>query len=234
VPAAIKSLAELDAEGDTDRAVAMWQRGLDGDNPLLVASLLVRVRVAAWWEHRSKVGGDEPLGKRVGDRASRELVASRPTLLAHVERLTSSKDDRLSALALMALANLHPGQNDDERAIFERCGAVAREAAGAHDAGTRGAALEYLSTVGDPAVVERMIEALREGPQVNAGQLACLGHDLLRRHPALGEQLLGAVVGLLDDDKTAQTAIDMLRQMNNMPMATAAEWRAWWRKRSTK
>lgn len=229
-PAAIRALAALDAEPDDAAACKAWLAGLEGADPLLATALLHRVEIAASGVERAR--GD--LGPRLAPRARAQFERCRPALMRALARLCASGDESIRRCAMRtATACLSP-KPDAEPAVLADL-ARAGTAALSLDGITRGDAARLLAALRDPSFAARVIAVLETRPlPADADLLPCVGRAFVQAYPEREEELLAALVALLDDPASESQAIQWLSVQTGVTRGNADVWRAWWKQRARK
>lgn len=208
MPGAVRALVEIQA-ADARRAAELWVGGLRGQNPLLVDALLDRATAAV-----SRFGSEYgPL-----DRARRDLNAAREEILAAAIEHCGSRSVSARYRAFGCALSLK-----EEPVLLEKALAAARAAPRANDG-----SINLLLATDDPAAPKAVIDALGAGYD---GELAlivpvALAEKLLIRHPECKDEVLSALVKLLDAWEAP--AVAGLKRITGEKLETAAEWKEWW------
>jgi len=208
-PDAVRALVEIEA-ADAEHAAALWVRGLRGQNPLLVDALLDRVTATV-----SRFGSEYgPV-----ERACRDLKAARQEILAAAIEHCRSADVSARYRAFGCARWLK-----EEPALFEKAVAAARASPRAEDG-----SIGLLLAIDDPAAPKAVIDALRG--TLYDGEIAllrplALAEELIRLHPERKDDILAALVKLLDHWEAP--AVAGLQRITGEKLETAAEWKEWW------
>jgi len=229
-PDAVRALAAMQAPALSDEAFAdQWEKGLAGENPLLVECLLVRALLA----DRAQEGAVELLGPTVGGRAVAAWKTRRAKLLAATAELAASPDDGVAQRAVEAMFVVRATRAPAEAPVFAKAVAAAATMRTRKSADLREIATRFLVAESDPAAIDFVVDAFAN-PQFHAWDLPPYveaAGTLLKRRDARSDELVAALVKALDDPESVARVSYALGRATGEKFTTADEWRAWLRAR---
>jgi hypothetical protein len=221
-PEAVRTLARL-SDVDCERgATVVWKEGLRSGNPLLASALLHRVEFAA-------SAADWYLGDDLTKIAVQQFEVARPHLLPIVAELSESENAALRHLSLSAARACLPPLDEAERVAQLRCADAAVVSSGTHKGHARVEGLRFLVDFGDQRAPEQLFGVLESIAAEDRQEIAMIGRDLVRQHPALGDVLMARLVAGMDKPWT----VAALRSVSGDDTLTSADaCRIWWDARS--
>ncbi len=221
VLAAIRALVELHRPGlETSHAALLWLRGLRSDNTCLVACMVART------------GGHVSYGPP-RERITAQRVSLGATLPQELRSLLAHTDAEIRAQAALYLKGIVDGLADKKASAAERTPLIVdlRRNLDDKDVTVRARTLSALAELGDGTVRPRILKLLKDPNATTEEREAALwsvGY-LTRVDPKQkGQDLVAAVLGLLDDKRLAGYAVAVLRRLTGaQERKSVAAWKAY-------